>query len=193
MIHKEVLCLQSALFANVLTSDSEAARTGVVTMENIDPEVFGTLVHYIYTQRVKLDDDDDQDEIKTEEHEGNKTAAAEKVSMLADLWTLAGVCMMSGLQNESMELLFPMLNTLDGDELRDVAVRVYNKDEDSTQLRKAVSERIAFGLDEGELAQWMVGRRDGQLPPDLLIDLVLALKGCAVVGVELNVADYFVV
>ena len=48
MIHKEVLCYLSELFADGFKVDGEEAKTGIVSMEDVDPDIFGILVHYIH-------------------------------------------------------------------------------------------------------------------------------------------------
>jgi hypothetical protein len=164
---------------------------GVMSMDDVDPEVFGTLVHYIYTQRIYLTDDEVED-IKAEDNADIKDSIAERVSMLSDLWSLAGVCMMKDLQNDTMKMLFPLFSDLDGKDLRDIAVRIYNGNVEMTQLKKAVVEKVAFGLDEDELSEWMAGHRREQLPDGMLVDLVMALKRCAAIGLSLCMEDYFV-
>jgi hypothetical protein len=193
MVHKDVLCFHSKLFADGFTGNSEEARTGVLNMEDVHPEVFGTLVHYIYTQKIQLnDEDEDNDNIKSEDDDEIKSSVAEKLTMLSDLWQLAGGCMMPTLQNDCMKMLFPLLNYLDADSLRDMAIRVYNGSEEMSQLKKAVVERVAFGLNEDELSDWMAGPRKEQLPDGMLVDLVMVLKRCAAVEVELSIEHYFV-
>ena len=88
-----------------------------------------------YTQRIQVDQEKDED-IKSEDDTEIKSSVAEKMAMLIDLWLLASGCLMPKLQNDCMKMIFPLFAHLEGEGLRDVAVRIYNADDKTGQLRR---------------------------------------------------------
>ena len=54
LIHKSLLVYHSAYFAKALTWDWEEATEGVVTLEDIDPQVFRVFAAWLFIGRIAL-------------------------------------------------------------------------------------------------------------------------------------------
>lgn len=174
-------------------------------MEDANADIFGLLVHYLYTQQIELEEDNYgvDGAVKTEEDNNDYVQMPlKKVLTLADLWTLAYVCKMKSLQNEVMAMMWPAVREMDGVALRDLIDKVYQSNFGGTTLKRMVIERIVFGFGEQDLTKWMEGDSDADieraddrlmdLPEGVLVDLVIALKSSVGDDVVRGLEDYLV-
>lgn len=149
-------------------------------MGDVDCGVFGLMVHWLYTQTIELEDDEDS--------HSQLRDTTDSLTMLADLWTLADVCAIQKLQNEVMAMLHPRVHFADPDALNKFVFGVYKFNVGKSKLKRMVVGKVALGSSEKELLAWIQG---GGMPEGMMID-VMTLKRCKGENGEVSVERYFV-
>lgn len=99
-VHKEYLCFYSPFFNAAFNGKFQEASSQSVRLEDVDPAIFGLLVHWVYYQKFDLPTAEGKD--------GKSTADYEK---LAALWILAQRTLMAALQNHVVDVIFDSLST----------------------------------------------------------------------------------
>lgn len=98
IIHKEYICFYSPFFDAAFNGKFKEAESQSMPLEDVDPAVFGLLVHWVYHQKFDLP--------RVEGKEGKFSADYEK---LAELWILAQRTLMPALQNHVVDVILDSL------------------------------------------------------------------------------------
>ena len=184
--HKELLCHYSPFFENAFNGQFIEAKTQTMEMEDINSDVVGLLIHWLYTQNIEFDEEDEAPD------------SVANLLPLAKLWTLADLCLIPTLQNAAATLIHPLLKCAESTAVKEFSEYAYET-EGNIQLKRMIVDKLAWFLSAKELERWM---REGKLSGELFIGVVVALKkgkpqsssdpGDAKDGEELCAEDYFV-
>ena len=89
LIHKEFICHHSEFFAAEFNGQFQEGQTQAMTLDDIDPDAFGLLVDWLYTQRVDVDGD--------------------SLPTLARLWIMGDLFLIPAIQNSAMDNIYQAL------------------------------------------------------------------------------------
>jgi hypothetical protein len=122
-VHKNVACHYSPFFETAFKSQFIEGQTQSMTLEDVEGEVFGCMVHWFYTQKVETQ--------RVGTH-------ADDLPKLVKLWVLAERCIIPRLQNAALEYIyryfsnifnpFPIGNTIP-ETLKQVIDAIFNSAE----------------------------------------------------------------
>ncbi|KAH7304866.1 hypothetical protein BKA65DRAFT_560359 [Rhexocercosporidium sp. MPI-PUGE-AT-0058] len=93
IIHKNIICHHSPFFSAAFNSQFVEGQTQSMTLDDIDPVIFGSFVNWVYHQNVEAD-------------KGVKMGP----EMLVKLWIVAERFIVPKLQNQAMNMLFQTLS-----------------------------------------------------------------------------------
>lgn len=101
-VHKGYICLASPVFAAAFNGKFLEGESQSMRLDDVDPAVFGLLVHWTYYQKFDMP--------IAEGQEGKSTADYEK---LAELWILGQRMIMPALQNYVVDIILNSLSEQD--------------------------------------------------------------------------------
>jgi hypothetical protein len=156
IIHKDLICHYSPFFSAAFNGNFIEGTTQTMNLPDIDADIFGLLVHWLYTQQLDLDPKD---------RDSN-------VLPLAKLWRLAERCLITKLQNSIMDTLTPLVEYAEKQNLKDFLHYAYESKEKSP-LKRLAANRMAWTVTAHALGAWI---EDEHLPEGILIDIVMSLK-----------------
>jgi BTB/POZ domain len=157
-VHKDLICYHSPFFNAAFTGPFLEGETQSMTLEDLDPTIFGFLVHWLYTKKVTIQESTDGKEWKA----------------MSDLWLLAQRSLIPQLQNDAMIKLHDRLKTLPNLQMVSFSLYVYNSPEtEDTPLRKLAVEILAW---HGQGVVWKVWKKEFEKTSGLLYDIIMVLK-----------------
>jgi hypothetical protein len=159
LIHKDFICYYSKFFDAAFNGQFEEGQTQAMTLDDIDPDAFGLLVDWLYTQRVDVD--------------GNSLPTLER------LWIMGDRFLIPAIQNSAMDCIHGALVAESGsvERFREY-VRLANDFNGGENLLVYVVIRMfcATGQKHYDLLV-------PEIPPEMLLKLALPLKkhheGCS--------------
>jgi hypothetical protein len=163
-IPKELLCFYSPVFRTAFASGFSEGLTQTMKIEDVETEVFGLLVHWLYRKEIE---------------DGNTVGVLD----LIKLWLLAERYIMPELQNATMEFFIPAMKAWGQSENRKKSlgpgklstsggvIEMVYESELETPLRKLLTTQLALSFE----APVLCGMAP-TLPPSVLFDILTVLK-----------------
>ena len=159
VVHKQLITFYSPFFDRAFNGNFIEGETQTMTLEDVDGNIFGLFVNWLYTQKVC--------------HAGFEPDKLEAIEM-AILWTLAGRFMIPKLQNQIMpDLEFAMWD----EECRwHIILPVYKyayEVEEATKLKLAAVQNLLVYIENAEYKK--IGNHVQDLPHNMLVDFTKIL------------------
>lgn len=108
-------------------------------LPDIKADIFGKLVHWIYTREVEGSDDEPESKMGVEP--------------LCNLWKLAGDFKIIGLQNAMMQEIIEYVKQAEISEMMLAISIVYKAGSEDTPFKKLVVDRITWGMEPEQVAK----------------------------------------
>ncbi|KAE9376493.1 hypothetical protein N431DRAFT_332001, partial [Stipitochalara longipes BDJ] len=120
-IHKDFICFYSPFFASAFNSPYKEGQTQVMSLYEIDPEIFGMFVSWIYQRKLPT-----------------HTAKFEDVNLihLAKLWILGERFLAPALQNNAICRMHTIVNEGRLEGFQEFITLAYNHREGHNQMTK---------------------------------------------------------
>ncbi|TVY89195.1 Kelch-like protein, partial [Lachnellula willkommii] len=161
IIHKDLICHHSPFFRSAFNSRFMEGETQAMTLEDVDPAMFGAVVNWLYTQKI---------EEMQQDEDGHVVAIREgRLVLLGKLWMLGQRFMMPGFQNKVMSRLRSKVVLCGANDLRQFAN--YAWESNSDLLRRFAVDRFATMTEEKMFSDVV-----DDLPPGLLADIAKKMK-----------------
>jgi hypothetical protein len=210
-VHKDLICQYSPFFKGAFDDPFEEGQTQTMRMEDVDTDLFGILVHWLYKEEIPSDRSFVTSRIIVNEgpaakvrygfrHDSNTANSPmalqeankwKDLVLLAMIWTLADRCLMPRLQNDSMKLLRAEIGKAIYAKSRDVswlAIYCYETAK-QTPLKRLVVQRLADASKTPQFNNWI-----DQGPKAIVLDVTrhLAMRiPLAALGLS-KVEDFYV-
>ncbi|TVY47516.1 hypothetical protein LOCC1_G003653 [Lachnellula occidentalis] len=123
-VHKNLAEHYSPFFEKAFNSGFIEGKTQQMVLEDVEPEIFGYMVNWLYTQKIIHPEDKGIEPVE-----------------FAKLWVLAGRFMIPQLQNEAIQRIKPT-TTLSLGNFQPCMTFVLNKQFEGTQLYQAVLDDV---------------------------------------------------
>jgi hypothetical protein len=170
-VHKDLICQYSPFFKAAFDGTFEESQTQTMRMEDVDTDLFGILVHWLYTKEIPSErsfvpsrilvidgtagkviygfrhesDVADSSMALLTLQEANKWKDLKELVLLAKIWMLADRCLMPRLQNNSMKLLHAEIGKADPRTVNRFADYCYQTT-NQTPLQTLAIQRLAITL-----------------------------------------------
>jgi hypothetical protein len=157
VVHKQLITFYSPFFDRAFNGQFVEGETQTMTLEDVDGNIFGLFVNWLYTQKVC--------------HPGSEPEKLEVMEM-AMLWTLAGRFMIPKLQNQIM----PDLEFALADGIWPEVLPVYKyayEVEEATKLKLAAAQDLLVFIKNSGYNT--VGNHVQYLPHNMLVDFTKIL------------------
>lgn len=176
VVHREVISYHSPFFKAAFESSMIEGQTQRMTLEDIDSEVFGLLVHWLYT----LEIEGEESMVKALHEEDSKMTSDASVKLairLAKLWVLAERFIICSLRSQVNSLLTSMPGpTTELSLLRNLmsfVLFVYTEITGPTELRDIAVNLMIDKMNLGDVDVFKAWIYD--LPHEALVDLTAAM------------------
>lgn len=156
LIHKDFICYHSPFFAAAFNGPFQEGTTQTMKLEDVEANVFGILVDWVYTQEV-----------------ADKSKKLD-LATYAKLWILADRFLMRRMQNDVMKKVHELLTNSFGDAygFRDFAriAGEFKRDFNDNPLARIAALKLVWGT------QSFFNLFIGSAPQSILLPVVRALK-----------------
>jgi hypothetical protein len=182
-LHKETVCNQSPYCDNAFNGGSREAETHLMTLEDVDPSVFGLLLSWFYGSKIA----------KRKVGERKDVILSQTPVELAKLWVLAKRFQMPRLQNAVVDEIFHATDDMSRDveslqftgetpaQLMVPFIHFAYETEIAILQRVAV-DRLAFGCSVPVFMEMV-----GNLPKEAVVDTAKAMR----TGNELSPDNFY--
>jgi hypothetical protein len=156
-IHKDFICFYSPFFTSAFNGPYKEGQTQSMTLYEVDPEVFGMFVYWIYNRKLP-----------------NTTEGSELVNLLhlAKLWVLGDRFLIPSLQNKAIFRIHTIINEGRVCKFMEFMNLAYNYREGHNQLAKMAAWTIAWGHKDFFDGVY----KQGGFPAAMAIDVMTVLK-----------------
>jgi hypothetical protein len=167
-VHKDFATSHSPVFYTAFHGGFAESKSQQLVLEDVDPKVFGFLVHWLYHQKV---------EDGTEE--SGKCVVADQLMLFAKLWELGQQFMIRPLQDDAISRIFGLLQITKFDNGEDMAGLkefikfVYRDELRDSALAKVAIDKVALDIKSADLDLYCWFE---EMPARLWYDITMYLK-----------------